>query len=169
MLTPTHSILAFWFNRFLNRRLKTRISWLFIVCGAMLPDFFYATHWLLKRVGVGKDWNWEFWLNISKFLHSLPIAITAFLFFSFFVSLFLDREVYFRIKSFFYGWILFHITLDVFTHKSEGWPYFWPWLDWKINGIIDHNDLLFWILEFAVYILFFGLLSSKWLKNRTLK
>src|SRR3989344_3289530 len=81
MVTTSHGILAFWFHRYLNRKLKTKVPFFYIVLGATLPDFFHVSNailgWLSAKIFL-VPWHWELLLDIGKFWHSLPVFALTF-------------------------------------------------------------------------------------------
>ena len=127
MFTSSHGGLAFLFNRYLNRKLKTRVHPLFIVFGAMLPDAFHVANavlgWLSAKM-FSEKWHWEFLLDLSKFMHSFPLFAVIFSLCFFLVFLVRRGPHYGRTVAFFLGWGFFHIVIDIFTHKGMAWPYF---------------------------------------------
>lgn len=141
MLTHNHGLLAYWFSEFLNRRLKTRIQPVYIIAGAVLPDIFLILDFLLPS---------KLLITVSKCLHSIPI-FGIFLF----GLLLIQKFRYGRVTSFFFGWGIFHIALDMVTHKNKAWPYFWPWLDYPIHGVADHSNPTLLVIEavLTIYIL----------------
>ena len=169
MITTSHGILAFLFNRYLNRKCQTKIHPFYIMLGSMLPDFFHIINTVISfmaRTIFLTAWHSELLLDISKFLHSFPVfCITFAIYFS--VFFFIKRSIlYSRVLSFFFGWGFFHILIDVFTHRSLAWPYFWPWTDVPVYGLIDHSNPLLIITEliFSGYLLSLALKKPK--KNK---
>src|SRR3989338_7480100 len=141
LLTQNHGLLACWFNGLLNRKLKTNIRPVYIVTGAVLPDIFLIFDFFLHS---------EPLIIASKCLHS--ITIFGIFFFGFILG---QKFNYSRMMAFFAGWGIFHIAIDVITHKNRAWPYLWPWFDYQIHGIADHYNPLLLGLEaiLTAYIL----------------
>lgn len=154
MLTHNHGLLAYWFNGFLNRKLKTSIRPIYIVAGTVLPDTFLILDFLFHS---------ELLIVVSKCLHSIPI-------FGIFLFGFLlgQKFHYSRMMAFFVGWGIFHIAVDVITHKNRAWPYFWPWLDYPIHGVADHANPILLGLE-AVLTMYILYCTVVWVVKRTTK
>ncbi|MBI2062463.1 MAG: hypothetical protein HYT64_02125 [Candidatus Yanofskybacteria bacterium] len=154
MLTHNHGLLAYWFNGFLNQRLKTNVRPIYIMIGAVFSDTFLILNFFLPS---------EQLIVVSKYLHSIPIF--SIFFFGFLLG---QKFIYSKLMAFFIGWGIFHIAIDVVTHKNRGWPYFWPWFDSPIHGVADHGNHLLFTVEAALtaYILCQALL---WMIKRTTK
>lgn len=138
MLTHNHGLLAYWFNKFLNQKLKTSIQPIYIAAGAVFPDIFLILDFFLHS---------EPLVIASKCLHSIPIF--SIFFFGFLLG---QKFSYSRIMAFFAGWGIFHIAVDVITHKNRAWPYFWPWFDHPIHGVADHGNHLLLAIEVILTI-----------------
>lgn len=155
MITTSHGILAFWFNRYLNRKLKTRVNPLCILFGAMLPDLFHVANvvigWLWIKLFLS-PWHGELLLNVSRYLHSFPIFALAFTTCFFIIFIIRGGLLYGRTLAFFFGWGFFHILIDVVTHKGMAWPYFWPWTRVPIYGLIDHSEPLLLFIELIISV-----------------
>ena len=112
------------------------------MAGAVLPDIFLILDFLLHS---------ELLIVASKCLHSVPI------FGIFFFGFLLGQKLrYGRMTAFFVGWGVFHIAVDMVTHKNKAWPYFWPWLDHPIHGVADHDNPILLGVEalLTLYILY---------------
>lgn len=146
MLTPNHGLLAYWFNKFLNQKLKTKVHPAYILTGAILPDVFLIFGFAL---GVSTL------VTVSKGLHSILVFLVAF--FCYFLFTLVSQGInYGRVTAFFVGWGLFHIAIDTVTHKTKAWPYFWPWIDSPIHGIVDHGNPVLFAVEgiLSIYLLY---------------
>lgn len=169
MVTTSHGILAFLFNRYLNRKLKTRVPPFFIILGAMLPDFFHVTNtileWLWAKILLSK-WHWEFLLDISRYLHSFPIFALTFTTCFFAIFIICNGLFYGRTLAFFFGWGFFHILIDVITHKGMAWPYFWPWTKVPIYGLIDHSEPLLVFIELIISVFTPAFYFCRWIRKR---
>lgn len=158
MLTQNHGLLAFWFNKFLNQKLETKVHPAYIMTGAILPDIFLVFYFFLKTT---------FLVVISKSLHSVPIFVISFI--VYLLLMFLSQDFrYGRAMAFFIGWGFFHIAIDMVTHKTRAWPYFWPWLDSPIHGIADHNNPILFTVETILTIYIFYCITL-WLVKRITK
>ncbi|MDO8495807.1 MAG: hypothetical protein Q7S32_04865 [bacterium] len=156
MITTSHGILAYWFNQFLNRRLKTKVHAFFIVLGSVIPDFFHVANaiigWLYFNT-LGITWHSEFLIDTSKALHSFTVFTIVFTLSYFLLLLIRRRGFYYgRTVAFFCGWGFFHILIDIITHRSMTWPYLWPWPQIPMHGFIDHLHPLMIVIEIVVTI-----------------
>lgn len=155
MLTPNHGIIAFWFNRLLNRRLGTKVSPLWIVIGSMIPDLFHVSDagigWLAKYL-LFSEFHSETLIETGRFFHSFPVFAVIFSIAFLFVFVIKQGLYYGRTLGFFIGWGFFHIIIDGLTHKTGAWPYLWPWTNHTIHGLIDHSHPLMWLLEITVFV-----------------
>jgi len=154
LLTHNHGLLAYWFNGFLNRKLKTSIKPIYIMAGAVFPDFFLIIYFFFHSKSL---------LIASKCLHSIPIF--GIFFFGFILG---QKFSYSRMMAFFMGWGIFHIAVDVITHKNRAWPYLWPWLDHPVHGITDHANPVLLTIEtvLTVYVLY---CTIRWIVKRITK
>jgi hypothetical protein len=142
LLTHNHGLLAYWLNNFLNRKLKTNIQPIYATTGAILPDVFIILNFFFPS---------ETLITASKCFHSIPIF--GILFLGFILG---QKFHYGRTMAFFLGWGFFHIAVDVMTHKNKAWPYLWPWLNYPIHGVADHDNLVLLGIEaiLTIYILY---------------
>lgn len=124
------------------------------MAGTVLPDTFLILDFLFHS---------ELLIVVSKCLHSIPI-------FGIFLFGFLlgQKFHYSRMMAFFVGWGIFHIAVDVITHKNRAWPYFWPWLDYPIHGVADHANPILLGLE-AVLTMYILYCTVVWVVKRTTK
>ena len=141
----------------------------FLVLGSIFSDVAMTVCGLVWFITPGRH-PWDIYMDIflptivrypTRFLHSFVIVATSFLLLAFKPPLQVAK-----IKVVLYGWLFFHLGIDLLTHQEYAHEHLWPLSNFKLYSWFSDENYRF--LQFdstlsviALFILFFSLL--KWL------
>ena len=143
---------------------RSRHAWAFVL-GAVFPDLVYALAfvYLLLRQGLrphttlaSTQLSFPYWGGAV--LHSVAIWLAALV-----TARLLSSRPW--ITWFAGGWGL-HLVVDLLTHREMASPYFFPFYNRPIKGIVSFNDPAFIYWDRALLALAGLILVTGWLVRR---